>query len=268
MKTCQLASGSKGNCTLITDEESSILIDAGISWGEASKKAKAKNVDLSTVKAIILTHCHYDHWKYSFEIAKKLPSVENIFLTKKQFEYLSDKYGLVLTDAITSVGEKVKFIDSSKPSFEAAPFKVSRFEVSHDSIDSCAYIVHHLDGEVGVITDLGVVEERLIEPFKQCSVVFLESNYDIDMLINGTYPDMVIDRILSDKGHLSNLEACDFAKRLKGGATKHVVLCHISQENNSFDEISRTFSEIDGEGVPIFHVSTQKDGSDVFTVKR
>lgn len=220
MKITVLASGSKGNSTLIETETKNILIDAGLPLSNLEKRIEKKfpNIDL-----LIITHTHIDHIKGIKSIIKKYKPViytsEND-LSEKIPEYKNIKYD--------------REIDLDNIS-------INLFPLSHDV--PCVGVSLVENGkELIYITDTGYIKEKTLNKYKNKDIYILESNYDPKMLSECSRPFHIKQRIRSDKGHLSNEDTCRYLKTLVGEKTKYLCLAHLSEDNNK-PELAKTLTE-------------------------
>lgn len=213
-----LASGSKGNSTLIKTAEHLILVDAGMNVKYLEEKLREVEVLLQDIDYIFITHTHTDHTSSLNNLVKRFKPT--IIMTAKMFEdlkFLKDyEKILILTDDLTF--DKVKI--------ESIP-------TSHDTSDSRGYIITEDDASVVIVTDTGYLNQKHFEKLKNKSLYIFESNHDIEMLMHGKYPKWLKQRVLSDVGHLSNESASYYLSKLIGPNTKKIILAHLSEENNT-----------------------------------
>ena len=217
-----ICSSSKGNSTFIGTRGHGILVDAGCSFRAMCNSLALIDTDLSGIEAIFITHEHTDHIMGLEQIIKhtEIP----IFATPATAEALR-RNGKIPRDAV---------IYDSYGGYQSASFEVSAFKTSHDSADSVGYKVRYGGEYYGVCTDTGRVTEETEKALRGCSAVLLESNYDEEMLRrNPNYHAELKRRIMSDHGHLSNTDSAEFAEKLIRGGTRHLILGHLSQENNT-----------------------------------
>ena len=193
-----LASGSKGNSTLIETSESKILIDVGLSINDLEHRLG--EVKLNQIDAIFITHTHSDHIKGLAQIRKhhKIPIYDNL-----------------------NIEEQLNIKDLT----------ISVITLSHD-VDCVGLIVSDSIHELVYITDTGYISSKNIEITKNKDIYIIESNHDEKMLLEGSYPYILKQRIISDRGHLSNKASSQYIKKVIGDKTKYVVLAHLSEENN------------------------------------
>ncbi len=219
LQIASLNSGSNGNCYYIGNSTEAVLIDAGISCRETEKRMQQIGLSMKLVKAIIISHEHTDHTKGVTTLANKftLP----VFITEQ-----TAKNGPRL----------IKHL--SKPFVTNEIFKIGSLEITpfgkqHDAADPHSFLITYNDCNVGVFTDIGVPCNNLIHYFKQCHAAFLEANYDEEMLENGSYPLHLKNRIRGGVGHLSNTQALELFKEHRQQNLSHLILSHLSKENNS-----------------------------------
>lgn len=269
MYLCVLGSGSKGNCTIISNNNRSdaILIDAGLSWKYISTIAESRCVPLDSVSAIIITHEHTDHWKNAFNISKNLGGIP-VYFQKTAYATMLDRW------ENTPWGEKI-FTETAKEAAQTftdriltKTFIIEAFRTSHDTSHPVGFVITETDtaSTAGIATDLGIVTDKVHDVLSRCDLVVLEANHDTQMLIEGSYPEHIKTRVLGKTGHLSNEQTAKFINTLDPKITKHIVLAHISEENNTVEKIGETFSTILNKEHPMIHLATQTDGSSVFWV--
>jgi phosphoribosyl 1,2-cyclic phosphodiesterase len=225
-----LNSGSNGNCYYIGSNENAILIDAGISCRETERRMIRLGLSMKKVKAIFISHEHSDHINGIAVLAKKyqLP-VYITEETRKQSKLPHDQYLLIPFSAYTAV--------------QVGNLTVTAFPKFHDAIDPHSFIVASSSVKVGIFTDIGVVCKHLINHFKECHAAFLESNYDETMLTNGSYPYHLKKRISGGQGHLSNVQALQLVLDHKPAFMSHLILSHLSKNNNDPELVQNLFSQ-------------------------
>lgn len=239
---CTLYSGSCGNAAYLETPSARILIDAGKCTRTLIASLKEIGVDVDTLDAIFITHEHNDHIAALEVLAKKHPIPVHM-LYKSALRY-RDTCPEALC-ACLQIKECAPF------TVQVGEVTVTAFETPHDSRASVGYRFEFPDGDhvvrVGYATDIGHVSETLRKGIAGCESIVLESNHDVDMLMDGPYPYDLKLRIRGKRGHLSNRECADLAADLAGQGTKHFLLAHLSEENNhpdlAFDE---TFSALAG----------------------
>lgn len=224
MRIVNLASGSKANSTLVVYGETKILIDVGLTEKKLKERLIELGENINNIVAICITHEHVDHIRSLEMIAKKYDI--DVYLHEKLAESLVQK-GAIFAEGKLHTFTNVKF--------NIGDLEVLPFDVSHDAVAPVGFVVNVFGSKsrVGFVTDLGVVSETVKRSLMHTKIVFIESNYDEQMLAGGIYPKVVKDRIASMKGHLSNSQSLEFAKYLHGQGTTCFVLSHLSENNNT-----------------------------------
>ncbi|MBL0358629.1 MAG: MBL fold metallo-hydrolase [Chitinophagaceae bacterium] len=245
-----LNSGSNGNCYYIGNSNEAVLIDAGISCRETEKRMKQLGLNIKTVKAIFVSHEHGDHIKGVSTLANKysLP----VYITP-----LTAKHGPILIKHLS------KTFNADEP-VNIGELMVTPFAKQHDASDPHSFIISHQGITVGVFTDIGIVCHQVINYFKQCHAVFLESNYDEAMLENGHYPIQLKNRIRGGQGHLSNRQALELFTAHRPPFMTHLLLSHLSKENNS-PELAADFFAPHANGTEVIVASRYKP-TEVYTI--
>ena len=222
MKLSILGSGSEGNSTLLTSNQSAILIDAGFSGKEIQNRLDQTEISPHDIEAIVLSHEHGDHVKGAGVLARrfKIP----IYATEGTFRAGKVRMGAIPEAKIMPAGASVSFHD----------IRVTSFSVSHDASDPVAFTIQndHKNTKIGICTDLGYVTHLVRQRLQNCQTLILEMNHDLQMLIAGRYPWDLKQRIRSKKGHLSNDDASAFLATIWNDSLNSVVIAHISKENN------------------------------------
>jgi phosphoribosyl 1,2-cyclic phosphodiesterase len=225
-----LNSGSNGNCFYIGNDHEAILVDAGISCRETEKRMRWLGLSMEKVKAIFISHEHSDHINGLPVLSRKyqLP----VFITHHTLQQ----------SPIVVEKHLIQPFKAKKP-VTVGNLSVLPFKKSHDACDPHSFVISGNGVRVGVFTDIGYGCKEVIAHFTQCHAVFLESNYCEQMLMNGDYPYHLKRRIHSDHGHLSNAQALELFRNNRGGALKHLILSHLSRNNNSPELVERMFRE-------------------------
>ena len=226
MKFISLGSGSSGNCYLLQSGETSILLDAGISIRSLKKYLKDLDMSLEDdVSAVIVTHDHADHIKSVGNIANECG--KTIYATQLVHEGIACNRCL----KIQVPANRMAFVEKGKP-IEIGNFRITPFDVPHDSRDCVGYVVEADGVRFCLITDVGHVTDTIREQVGLANYLVLESNHDVNMLLMGKYSAFLKDRISSDKGHLNNEQAAYLLAESATPQLRHVWLCHLSEENN------------------------------------
>lgn len=247
MITSVLASGSKGNATFLFVGNDVILIDAGMTC--AYIEEQMKDLNISKIDFVILTHTHADHVGGLKVIIKKYNPV--IYLTLKMYKELEIKL------------DNYCIIDGN---FNIKDLNVEVFKTSHDVLESNGYIFNYDNKSIVYITDTGYINVKYHKMLTNKNLYIIESNHDIEKLMNGSYPYHLKQRILSDEGHLSNKDCCYYLKTFIGPNTTDIVLIHLSEENNTeelaYNEIKNTLNEINRNDINVI-ISKQKERTDL-----
>lgn len=212
-----LGSSSSGNCTLVTDGSTSILLDAGLPVRYTAQKVMEFTGE-EKIDGIFVSHEHYDHTRNLFALAKRFSCP--VYLSSPVSWYLGSFDGV-----------KINEIKDGFP-VEMGNIRITPFLVPHDAIDPFGFIVEGSGGSMGLITDLGNVSDRIIDLLRNREGLVIESNHDDEMLQNGRYPNYLKRRIMDEKGHLSNQQCSDLLCQVVGPKTRDIVLVHLSEENN------------------------------------
>ena len=245
-----LNSGSNGNCYYVGNTDNAVLIDVGISCRETEKRMKQLGLNIKTVKAIFVSHEHGDHIKGVSSIANKYKIP--VYITS-----LTAKHGPILIKHLSK-----SF--SATESIAIGDLVITAFTKNHDANDPHSFIISCNGITVGVFTDIGVVCNNLIHHFKQCHAAFLEANYDEDMLDNGRYPLHLKNRIRGGQGHLSNRQALELFIKHKPAFMSHLLLSHLSKENNEPQLVTDIFTSHAG-NIKII-VASRYTATDVFAI--
>ena len=234
------ASGSEGNCLLISGAKFHILVDAGISCKRITASLGALGLTMDDLDAILITHEHSDHIAGLATLVKHhtIP-IYTSFATARQLVY-----------RIAGIEPLLRGLTSDAV-FYVADARITVFPTSHDAADSIDFRIDG-DGSIGILTDTGCVTYEAEAALQGVELLVLESNHDVEWLKSGPYPYSLKQRILGDRGHLSNDTAAHFAYRMGCAGTKQIVLAHLSRENNTPERALQTVcSAVDHLGVTV-----------------
>lgn len=223
-----IGSGSKGNSAIVEDVTSGqgVLIDCGICKRDVLGFAKEAGFDTKRLHAILITHDHSDHVSKMGVVLRALKQTGMPVYAMPQV--LAALHGLAEFEALVdtrplSLGEE----------FEEAGISIRPMATSHDAAASCGFLFRSKDGDaLGYATDTGFVTDDMASALRDVRILALESNHDVRMLREGPYPRYLQERILSDRGHLSNEQAAEALAHLAGPHLQHVVAMHLSEHNN------------------------------------
>ena len=220
MIVAPLGSGSAGNSYYFESDGTSILVDAGFGPRETKKRLVTLGKDIETVRALVITHEHYDHIRGAEKIARNFGIP--IYLTR----------GTLDASRIDRAETKVVVFENNS-TFAIGELNVHARRTVHDAADPACFVIEARDGtRVGLASDLGHVDDGVSKHLSGCDGLFFESNHDLDMLRLGSYPWSLKRRIMSRFGHLSNDDAMTAVQRMLGADLKTLCLIHLSQKNN------------------------------------
>lgn len=223
LRIATLASGSSGNCTLVSDGCTHILIDAGISARRITTGLKALGVDPAELAAVLVTHEHSDH-------------ISGLNTLKKQLNFKLFATEPTARQLCRRMADLESRLHSFEPGagFALGSLFVESFSTLHDCVCPVGYAVSDSGGvKMALATDLGVVTETVERGIAGAQLVITETNYDPDTLRSGSYPAFLRERILSDHGHLSNEMGGHLALHAVEQGARQILLGHLSQENNT-----------------------------------
>lgn len=226
MKFNVVSSGSKGNCTLVYSKGSVIQLDFGISKKKVVEGLSGFDVEFSSIKAFLITHDHSDHCSNVFNVDKEKLYASNPILPKAK--------GMILKEHIL-----VPFT-----TIDIDPFKVTVLPLSHDAKNTVGFVIDDGEEKLAYITDTGFVPEKDFVYLQNLDYYIFESNHDPKMLYESKRPDYLIRRIISDTGHLSNVDSAYYLSTFIGDKTKEVILAHLSDECNTPEKALSAFNEV------------------------
>jgi phosphoribosyl 1,2-cyclic phosphodiesterase len=229
LRIASLNSGSNGNCYYIGNGEEAVFVDAGLSCMETELRMKRLGLPMSHIKAIFVSHEHSDH----------ILGVNQLVAKYHIPVYVSQH---TLKEAGFWKIRKLVFHFNDQQPVMIGSIRVTAFQKKHDACDPHSFVVSAAKTNIGVFTDIGGTCERLIHYFKQCHAAFLEANYDEDMLEKGRYPYVLKNRIRGGEGHLSNRQALELYKKHRPEFMSHLLLSHLSKENNTPELVSSLFN--------------------------
>lgn len=224
MEMFSIASGSSGNSIFVGDDNTRLLIDAGISGKRIEEGINTYGYTTSDIDGVLVTHEHGDHICGLGVIARKygLP----IYATKGTMEAIKNTSGVGKIDP--GLFREIQ----SKKEFSIGSLRICPISVSHDAADPVAFVVSAGEKRVGVLTDLGTYDEYILKAVQNLDALLLEANHDINMLQVGSYPYPLKQRILGVRGHLSNERSGQLLGQILHDGMKHIFLGHLSKENN------------------------------------
>jgi phosphoribosyl 1,2-cyclic phosphodiesterase len=225
-----LGSGSSGNCTLIECDGTRIVLDAGLGPREMADRLLSAGVDPASLHAIVLSHEHGDHSRGAASFSKKW----RVRIAGTRGTYAAAALG----------AEDIAGYDVLQPghTWNVGALSITTVSVPHDAAQPIAFVVKGDGRRLGHATDFGRIDRALVDAFRFCDAVLIESNYDPTLLANGDYPWSLKERIFGPYGHLSNADVAAYLARGLGDACRRVVLAHLSEKNNDV-ELARMSAE-------------------------
>lgn len=224
MRLVSIASGSSGNCTYIGSENTHLLVDAGISNRRIEQGLNEIGVKGSELNGIMITHEHSDHIRGLGVLARKygIP----VYGTRETLEEIAGKkcLGEYPKELLTEIRPDLEF--------SVGDLTLLPFSIDHDAANPVAYRIRQGQKSVAVATDMGHFDAYVIDHLQGLDALLVESNHDVNMLQTGPYPYYLKRRILGDHGHLSNENAGRLLNHLLHDRLKHILLGHLSKENN------------------------------------
>lgn len=224
-----MGSSSKGNCYMVRSNRTHILVDLGISGRSVQEKLAIHDIPFWQIENVLLTHEHTDHVK-NFKVFYNRSSRRQFYASAGTFEAIREKgNGMPDEDRLHVIGDGSKFV--------IGDIEVEAFGLSHDAREAIGYSFMRNGKKLSIVTDTGVITERIASAIHDSDLLVLESNYEKNILLYGRYPYNIKHRILGESGHLSNEDAgnclVNFLDNLSTPKVPYVMLAHLSQENNT-----------------------------------
>ena len=225
LKFCSFASGSSGNCYMVKSEHTTLLVDVGITGKRVFAGLEERGVTPEEIDGILITHEHIDHVR-SLRMVSKKASNAGVFASNGTLNVIADK-----------IPEERAYGVPNESPFYIGDIRVNPFHLSHDAAEPTGYSFAHDGRQVTIVTDTGFVSEEIFHQVESEDLLILEANHEVNILKMGAYPYPLKRRILGDEGHLSNEAAghclCQMLKKRVHDKIPHVVLAHLSKENNT-----------------------------------
>ena len=229
MELCSIASGSSGNCICAGTDNCHVLIDAGISGKRIEEGMNTYDYTTSDMDGVLITHEHSDHIQGLGVVARKygLP----IYATKGTAD------AILQSSSVGKIDPSLFHVIEAGKTFFIGNLEIYPMSISHDAADPVAYLVSDGRHRVGVVTDLGYYDADIVSHMEGLDALLLEAIHDIHMLQVGAYPYPLKQRILGERGHLSNETSGQLLGQILHDGMQHILLGHLSKENN-YDELA------------------------------
>lgn len=218
MKFKTLSSGSKGNCSIVLCDNTNIIIDMGISYLTLKRSLEENSLSFSNFQGILITHCHKDHTSGLSTLINKTNL--NVYIPEAMYDSLREYVPKA----------RCVFIEDQ---FNINDVSIELIHTSHDAPSSVGFIIEYKDRNLVYVTDTGYINRKYLDKMVNKNLYLIESNHDEIMLMDGPYPRFLKERVISDKGHLSNNTTAKYLKKITGDKTKNIILAHLSEKNNT-----------------------------------
>ncbi len=222
LEFCSFASGSSGNCYLVRNDRSALLIDAGISGKKIFQGLKETGTPNEKVRGLLVTHEHIDHIKSLPIVTKNLPSA-SAYANEATWKMIQ-----------RPVAENQQKIFCTGEDFYIDDFRIRPFAIPHDAADPVGFSIYCGNRQISILTDVGHITHDIFDEILDADFLLLEANHEKEILLMGRYPYALKHRILGHNGHLSNVSAGECLCRLVASNPKErkILLGHLSRENN------------------------------------
>jgi len=229
MKVQTIASGSKGNCTIVLGSSANLIIDMGISYRTLKKVLEENSLSFTDFSAILITHCHKDH---TSGLSSLLSHTKlKVFISEKMYDSLKEIVPYT----------SCNFIDQD---FAINDINIKLLPTTHDAPSSTGFLIKEENRSLVYITDTGYINRKILNKIVNVNCYIIESNHDEVMLMDGPYPRFLKERVISDKGHLSNKTTAKYLSKIVGPNTKNIILAHRSETNNTEEKIKEAIEEV------------------------
>ncbi|HZK25944.1 MAG TPA: MBL fold metallo-hydrolase [Thermoclostridium sp.] len=222
-----LYSGSSGNAIYVSNENTKVLVDAGLSGKKIEQAISSIGEDIGNIQAILISHEHSDHILGAGVLARRygIP----IYANERTWDAMSC--------ALKKINSECIQVFNTGDTFNIGDLEIQAFEIPHDAVEPVGFNISYNCKKITIATDIGHLSEYLLSCLEGSDMVLIESNHDVEMLKVGRYPWSLKQRILGDTGHLCNEMAAEVVSYLAKRGTKKFLLGHLSQENN-FPELA------------------------------
>lgn len=247
LQFASLGSGSKGNATLVKTDNVLLMVDCGFTVKETERRLQRLGHQPEDVDAVLVTHEHSDHIKGVGPFSRKYRTP--VYAT----------HGTALHDSLTNVAN-ISIVNCHQ-SLQISGVDVSPVAVPHDAREPCQYLFSHRQKTFGLLTDLGSITSHVCERYSSCDGLMLESNHDSRMLAMGPYPHSLKQRVSGQWGHLNNQQAAQLLTQIQIEKLQHLVISHISEQNNTEQLAREAITAVYGEEKPLL-LADQGQGLD------
>lgn len=229
MKFASIGSGSRGNATLVSHNNTTLLVDCGFSARETEKRLQRLKFEAKNLSAIVVTHEHADHINGVRVLARKynLP----VYAT-------AGTAGCLAVDVAPLVTEF-----NCHETFNIGDIEVQPFPVPHDAREPSQFVFHNGQHKLALLTDVGSITPVIEENLSACDALLLEANHDMQMLDEGEYPEHLKYRVAGRLGHLNNVQSAKLLEKIDTSRLQHIVAMHLSEKNNSPNIVSPLFAQ-------------------------
>lgn len=251
MKVKTIASGSKGNCTIVLCDNTKLIIDMGISYLTLKRSLEENSLSFSDFSGILITHCHKDHIKGLSSLVKKTNLCA--YIPEEMYDSLKEYIPYPKCNFITD-------------EFNINDVKIELIHTSHDAPYSVGFIINYHNKSLVYVTDTGYINRKYLSRMVEKDAYIIESNHDEVMLMDGPYPRFLKERVISDKGHLSNKTTAKYLKKIIGSNTKNIILAHLSEKNNTEELALEAMKEEELDKQAKIIIARQNEESDLIEV--
>ena len=251
MKFKALSSGSKGNCSIVLCNDTNLIIDMGISYLTLKRSLEENSLSFVDFQGILITHCHKDHTSGLATLINKTKL--NVYIPEGMYDSLKEYVPK----------SRCIFVDDE---FNINDVSIELIHTSHDAPSSVGFIIEHDNKSLVYVTDTGYINRKYLNKMIGKDLYFIESNHDEVMLMDGPYPRFLKERVISDKGHLSNNTTAKYLSKLVKDNTKNIILAHLSEKNNTEE---KALEAIHSEGLDKnikIHIARQYEESEMIEV--
>ena len=232
-------------------DDTNLIIDMGISYLTLKRSLEENSLSFDNFAGILITHCHKDHTSGLASLIKKTNL--NVFIPQDMYESLKE---YVPYEKCIFLEDKDKINDVS----------IELIHTSHDAPYSVGFVIEYNNKSLVYVTDTGYINRKYLNKMVNKDMYIIESNHDEVMLMDGPYPRFLKERVISDTGHLSNKTTAKYLKKIVGNNTKHILLAHLSEKNNTEEKALEAIKEIDLDKNIVVDIARQHEESNLIEV--